>query len=98
MSIKQETQNEKEYFTGHVHQQSVRFSSSISALIIYILPVLGCDDSTWKKLSREYEDCLMRWQQQLVQTDYKSKEFCGLASELLNYICCPVPTTVKIAA
>ena len=46
------------------------------------LPVLGCDDSTWKKLSREYEDCLMRWQQQLVLTDYKSKEFCGLVSKL----------------
>ena len=46
------------------------------------LPVLGCDDSTWKKLSREYEDCLMRWQQQLVLTDYKSKEFCGLVPDL----------------
>ena len=50
------------------------------------LPVLGCDDSTWKKLSREYEDCLMRWQQQLVLTDYKSQEFCGLVSETIAFL------------
>ena len=64
------------------------------SLKMIILLVLGCDEATWEKLGKEYDECVIKWHFGLMQNDGWSDEFCEYVFSIASFhpISCVNPT------